>query len=370
MMKRVALLLLTSFLLAVNVSATTKDDKKKGVTEPGAFAGGVIYSLPRTGIRILAEVVQEKFFHGPYNDYAQKYLGIKNAPSSDGEFWRITDLKMETFGTPDPAEIHKSTGAGASMLSLSGEGVLVGINTAAKGESGQTYTSVFTPSVEVPRDLWSDLSMHSFIEGKDSTKHSGDKLKPFEEKAAEAAQDILKLRKRKILVLAAKYDKLPPDGKAYEVMVEELNKTISNYESLFIGKSCKATHHYVFEVVPDARANKALVAFRFSPSSGVLPESNVSGKPIMLELEPNQDMVKNSEQKAIPAAGETSTNGLFYRIPGLVVARLLNGGDVLAQARLSMAQFGTVTPMPDGLTNGEYSIEFNPVTGAIKRIGN
>jgi hypothetical protein len=369
-MKQITILLLTLMLFGVNVRATTKDDKKKVAGELTVMSGGIIYSLPRTGIRIMAEVSQEKFFHGPYCEFAQKYIGLKNAPASDSESWKILSLKLETFGTPDPAEVHKATGAVASMLSLSDEGVLVGINCTVTAEAGKTYTSVFTPNVEIPREIWSEMSMHSFLEEKDSTKRSGDRLKTFEEKAAEAAADILKLRKRKALTLAAKYDKLPPDGKAYQVMVEELNKIIGDYETLFIGKSFKATHKYVFEVVPEAKANKAIVAFRFSPSSGVLPESNVSGKPILLELDANADLVRNTEQKAVPAVGETSTNGLFYRTPGLVIARLLNGSDVLAQARLSMAQFGVVSPMPDGLINGDYSIELHPSTGAIRRVGN
>ncbi len=368
-MKQFAMVL-TLLIFSGIISLSAKDDKKKGVGELGVFQGGVIYSLPRTGIRILAEVSQEKFFHGPYYEYAAKYIGVKNAASSDGETWKITELKMETFGTPDPTEVHKANGAAASMLSLSDEGVLIGINCPVKAENTPTYTTVFTPTVELPREIWPEMSMHSFLEAKDSLKHSGDKVKSFEEKAAEAAQDILKLRKRKALLLASKYDKLPPDGKAYQVMVDELNKIIGDYENLFIGKTFKATHKYVFEIVPDAKANKALVAFRFSPGSGVLPENNVSGKPILLELDPNADLTRSMEQKATPSAGEISANGLVYRSPGTVVARLLNGGEVLAQARLSMAQFGVVSPFPDGLINGEYSIEFHPVTGAIKRIGN
>ena len=369
-MKQFSILLLTAVLIAGYFTASAKDDKKKGASEMGVFQGGVIYSLPRTGIRILAEVSQEKFYHGPYYEYASKYLGIKNVASSDGEQWKITDLKMETFGTPDPTEVHKANGAVASMLSLSDEGVLLGINCSVKSEATKSYTTDFTPSVELPHDIWTELSMHSFLVGKDSTKRSGDKVKTFEEKAAEAGLDILKLRKRKALILASKYDRLPPDGQAYQVMVVELSKIISEYEALFIGKTYKVTHKYVFEVVPDVKANKALVAFRFSPVSGVLPESNVSGKPIMLELDPNQDLMHNSEQKATPGAGEISANGLFYRIPGSVVARLLSGSEVLAQSRFSMAQFGIVTPFPDGMINGEYSIEFHPSTGAIKRVGN
>ena len=369
-MKLFGILLFTAFILAGSFTGSAKDDKKKGAGEIGAFQGGIVYTLPRTGIRIMAEVSQEKFFHGPYCEYASKLLGIKNASSADGENWKITDLKLETFGTPDPTEVHKANGAVASMLSLSDEGVLLGINSPVKGEPTKNYTTDFTPTVEIPRDIWSDLSMHSFLEKKDSVKHSGDKVKTFDQKAAEAAQDILKLRKRKAMLLAAKYDKLPPDGEAYKVAVDELSKIIGNYESLFIGKTFSVIHKYVFEVVPDAKSNKALVAFRFSTAAGILPESNVSGKPILLELDPNSDLTHASEQKAVPTAGETSANGMFYRAPGTVVARLLNGSDILAQARLSMAQFGVVSPFPDGLITGEYSIEIHPVTGAIKRIGN
>jgi hypothetical protein len=369
MMRRIAILLFTFFLIAGNLTAQ-RNDKKKSASELGIFNGGVLYSLPRTGIRVVVEVTQEKFFRGPYSEYAQKYLGVKNAATSDAEVWKINDLKIETFGEPDPAEMHKASGAIASMLSLSENGVLIGINSSVKGEPAVTYTSVFTPDIEIPREIWPDVTMQSFFAGKDSLNQSGGKLKSLEQKAAEAASDILTLRERKVVVLEADDNPLPPDGKAYQVMVDELNKIMAEYESLFIGKSYKSTHKYVFEVVPDTKGSKAIVAFRFSASSGILPESNVSGKPIMLELDSNADLVRNGEQKAAPVAGETSSNGLFYRTPGIVVARLLNGSDVLAQARLSMAQFGVVTPVPDGLTSGEYSIEFHPVTGAIKRIGN
>jgi hypothetical protein len=360
----VVLFIWTSFPLLA------KDDKKKGATELGAFQGGVLYSLPRTGIRIFAEVTQEKFFHGPYFEFAQKYIGIKNAPSADGETWRITNLRLEPFGTPDPSEVHRANGAVSSMLSLSDEGVLLGINTQVKAEPAKVATTVFTPSVVLPKEIWPELSMNSYFEDKDSTRQSSSKVKSFEEKAAEAASDILRLRKQRSLILDPDYAHLPPDGKAYELVVQELNKVSSEYEALFIGKTFKASHTYVFEVVPDAKANKPLVAFRFSSNSGVMAESNIAGKPIMLELDSSADLTRSIESKSIPVAGETSANGLFYRTPGAVVARLISGSDVLAQARLSMAQFGVVSAFPDGLFSGDYSIELHPATGAIRRVGN
>lgn len=137
--------------------------------------------------------------------------------------------------------------------------------------------------------------------------------------------------------------------------------------ALFIGKSYKEKRKYTFEVIPDGKGAKGLVAFRFSPTAGVLPENNVSGKPIMLDLDPSTDLTRSS---STAAQAESSTSGVFYRIPGFATARLLNGSEVLAQARLPIAQFGVVAPLPDALLNGEYKISFHPSTGAIQRIGN
>ncbi len=365
-MRVLTILLLTISLFASNLNLSAKDDKKKPANELTAFAGGVVYALPRTGIHIVVEAEQERLIKGPYNAYAQKYLGINNASKADAENWTITDIKMDTYGEPDPNAVYRALGNISTLLSLSDDGVLLGINSEIKSEANKVNTSVFPQKHAVPDDFWTDLSMHSFLSGKDSTTRAGSNFKSFEEKAAEAASDILKLRKRKALALAAKYDKVPPDGQAYQVMADELDKIIADYLSLFVGKKLTKTYHYSFDVVPDGKGNKGLVAFRFSSSSGVLPESNVSGKPIMLEIEPGNELKQKIEASGV---GEATTKGIYYRIPVVAQVRLLNGSDVLAQAKISIAQFGVVSAVPDGLLNGEYSIEYHPVTGAIRMIG-
>ncbi len=361
----------TIFLLIVSLVATdlrlsAKEDKKKPANELAAFAGGVVYALPRTGIHIVVDVEQEKLIHGPYNVFAQKYLGINNAPKTDEENWTITNIIMDTYGEPDPNAVFRATGAIATLLSLSDDGVLLGINSEIKQEANKVITNVFPQKQQIPEDIWTDLSMHSFLSEKDSTRNVGNNFKSLEEKAAEAAHDILKLRKRKALTLAAKYDKLPPDGEAYKEMTVGLDKIIADYLSLFIGKTINKKYQLAFDVVPDGKSNKGLVAFRFSSTAGVLPESNVSGKPIMLEIDPNTDLKQKIDATG---AGEGTTKGIYYRIPVVAQVRLLNGADVLAQAKIAIAQFGVVTSLPDGLLNGEYSIEFHPATGAIRTIG-
>ncbi|MCK9412985.1 MAG: DUF4831 family protein [Prolixibacteraceae bacterium] len=364
-MRVLTALLLVAGLVASNLSLSAKDDKKKPANELAAFAGGIVYSLPRTGIHIEVEVVQEQLIHGPYFAYAQKYLGINNAAKADVENWTIINIGMETYGEPDPNALYRATGSIATLLSLTDDGVLLGINSEVKQAESKLITNVFPFRRAIPDNLWSDVSMHSFLSEKDTTKRAGSNFKSFEEKAAEAANDILKLRKRKALTLAAKYDKLPPDGDAYKVMVTELDRIIDNYLSLFIGKTFTKKYKHSFNVVPDGKNGKGIVAFRFSPNVGVLPESNVSGKPIMLEIEPNTEMKQKIEATG---ASEVTTKGIYYRVPVLAQARLLNGADILAQAKITIAQLGVVTALPDGLLNGEYSIEFHPVTGAIRII--
>lgn len=353
-------------LVAADLRLSAKDDKKKPANELAAFAGGVVYALPRTGIHIVVEVEQERLIHGPYFAYAQKYLGINNAPKTDEENWTITNITMDTYGEPDPNAVYRATGNIATLLSLSDDGVLLGINSEVKQEAKKVITNVFPVRQTTPDDVWSDVSMHSFLSEKDSTKQTGSNFKSFEEKAAEAAHDILKLRKRKALTFASKYDKLPPDGEAYKIVKTELDKIIADYLALFNGKTIVKKYQLAFDVVPDGKSNKGLVAFRFSSTAGILPESNVSGKPIMLEIEPNNELKQKIE---VTGAGEGTTKGLYYRIPVVAQARLLNGSDVMAQAKISIAQFGVITTLPDGLLNGEYSIEFHPASGAIRKIG-
>ena len=85
--------------LAVALLASGKDDKKKNVSggtpEP---TEGVVYALPQTGIRIHVKATRERYVHGPFQMYAQKMLGIDNAPSADADRWNLDEMKLEEIG--------------------------------------------------------------------------------------------------------------------------------------------------------------------------------------------------------------------------------------------------------------------------------
>jgi hypothetical protein len=369
-MKRIYLTLLGLLFVAGQVMASPRDDKRKD-EEQVPFTGSVVYALPETGIRVTVEVEQVKFVHGPYYQYAEKYLGIPNAPSTDRESWKITNVSLDTYGVPDPNEVHKASGPYASALSLTADGVLVGINSDVKTGKAEISSSVYTPDVDVPDEPWPDRSMHSFLNKVDSVSPEMYTVKTLQQKALETAHDITKIRKRKFKSLVFGYDKALPDGEAYNTMVAQLDKLEKKYVDLFIGKSYKAKHTYVFNVVPDAKNGKSLIVFRFSSSKGVVPVTDLSGKPVMLELDRNNSLEKSNGQMAAGdavATPGTTSSGLFYRVPGNAEVRLLDGTNILLETHLTLGQFGKVAPIPEGLLDGNYSIRLHPATGAIQRI--
>ena len=108
-MRILTIILLAATLVASDLSLSAKDDKKKPASELAIVSGGVVYALPRTGIRLEVTAEQEILEHGPYFAFAQKYLGINNAPNADLENWTITNVKMDTYGEPDPEAIYRAS---------------------------------------------------------------------------------------------------------------------------------------------------------------------------------------------------------------------------------------------------------------------
>lgn len=331
---------------------------------------GVVYSLPRTGVRVYVTAKREKYFAGPYAQYADLMLGLKNAPSTDREKWTITNIDIKTFSEADPAQVFKARGAAGSLVNLTAEGVIAGVNSKESANSGScNAVTTFIDSDPIPDYPFTDLSLNAFLEKPDSASANVLIAKSLQQKAQEAAHTVTKLRKRRFKTLANGYDEQLPDGKAYKVMVEELGALEDEYVALFIGKTYTAEYQYCFDFIPDANSASGEVVFRFSEDKGVLPKTDLSGKPMQVELRKVGELASaQSQQKSAGSAAGSGQSGVFYRAPGKAELRLLNGVQLMATARLDIAQYGTVIPVPEELLDGNHAIQFHPETGAIKSI--
>ena len=189
--------------------------------------------------------------------------------------------------------------------------------------------------------------------------------KSVEEKAAEAAHQIFKLRKRRFKILTANFEVLPPDGKAYAVIVEELRKLENEYLSLFLGKKVSVKKDYQFSYTPKA-GEAGGVIFRMSPQMGPVGVNDLGGRPIRVDF---KSLGITDELAILPIAGVAPTSQIAYRIPGKADISISNGKKILYKGRMSIAQFGKIGKLPaDVLLNENYSIEFHPDLGSIKNV--
>ncbi len=363
------ILLFVLIILLVSPAYAQRRKKSDDETVP-SYVEGITYSLPRTGIRIYVKAIKEEFQPGPYAAYADQLLGVSDAKTKASVNWSIEDVKMETFSEPDPAQLHKAMGDAAFLVSLTPEGCLAGINKAAGAtEMKRPETNRFIPKTEKEDGFsfanFNDLPMYT---PGDSSKNFRPVRIGIEQKAAEAANRILEARRFQYDIPAGLMDEFHPDGEAYKVSLRELEKIENNYLSLFTGRTTYKTQSFSFDFIPGTSSRKGDVVFRFSDENGVLPASDLSGKPVMLKVSP----VENMEEKysAItssdnPSAGES---GIYYRIPGIADIELVYELKTIAQLRTLVAQFGAVAPLPEELLFGDYAVEIHPETGAVKSV--
>lgn len=343
--------------------------RKKDEAATPAFTEGVVYSLPRSGVRVQVQAVKETFQPGPYAAYADQLLGIKNVKTKAAVNWVIEDVKIELFSEPDPEQVYKAMGAGASLVNLSADGCLAGINSKATSDKKE---DVVTNKVGQKSkfddksyfEYFTDLSLYT--PGDADNGFRPVKL-PEEQKISKAAQRALDCRRLQYEIAAGLADEFHPDGEAYKISLEKLKKIENAYLSMFVGKSTYDKEIFSFDYIPKS-GGKSEAIFRISEENGIVPATDLSGKPVMIEFETDKELTQKYSGLAKsnnPAAGQS---GVYYRVPGRAILKLIANMNVIATARATIAQFGIVAPLPEELLSGEYSIEYNSETGAIKNI--
>ncbi|MFA8433593.1 MAG: DUF4831 family protein [Marinifilaceae bacterium] len=357
------------------------NDKRKGtLTTPAE----VVYALPQTVLDV--EVVAEKTIQkrGPLADYAEKYMGLRNIITSDQVVWKIKGIRILSHPEVDPTQFHKIRTVedyDPNLVSLDPSGLITGFNVEQAAKASEEIELIMLDKEQGEMTEYGRFALDHNLKFKEDTTfkivetdtafvkvpvlEKQGELKSNEEKAEEAAHQIYKLRKRRFKILTANFELLPPDGKAYEVIVRELGKLENDYLSLFAGKSSKQIETFRFSYVP-AKKEKSGVIFRMSPERGPVNRNDLSGRPIMMELE---DL--NVTRDLTPTTTEevTQVSKINYRVPGCAVVKVVNGKKVLGQKKMQIAQFGKILSYPaDVLVNEGYRIEFHPELGSIKNI--
>lgn len=347
--------------------------QRRGKSDEGtvpAFQEGIVYALPRTGLRLKVKAVKETFEPGPYAAYAEQLLGISDARNRASVNWFLDDVELETFAEPDPEQVRKAIGNAAFLVDLTAEGIIAGINSGKSPQgSAPLKTNLFI--IDKQKDdgfSFANINHTPIYTPGDSTNNFRPVRVSSEVKAAEAAERILECRLTRYHMVAGLMDEFHPDGEAYKVSLKGLQQIENEYLSLFVGRTTYQKEEYSFDFVPTSSAERGEVVFRFSEEAGVLPAADLSGKPVTIRVEPDKQLVSKFSGLAAsenPAAGES---GVYYRMPVVANVSIIYELNTIATARTVMAQFGQVAPVPEELLFGEYAIEFHPETGALKSV--
>jgi len=318
-----------------------------------------IYALPQTVLDIHVTAEEISIIPGPYVKYAEKYLGIQDAPSKSEKVYNLKNVKISRHLEADPDFIYSVNGitdpsVWPGIRDLIRDSLIL---TAADFANVQATT--FTWPGQNNDILYTDVSIKRNFEAEKDIEISMVlpdtdyvappvnsrtvlKEKKPEQKAEEAANFLIKLKKRRFKLVAGQYEYMP-NGESMDAALNELARIEEEYLALFIGRriitEISKNFHYSPETGEDSNRE---VLFRFSQTGGFINADGSEGIPVVLEF---QAMNKMKELGNVKLPVRPQPNSVPYRIADQVNIRLLAGEQIWAEAIYPVFQFGRPVSM-------------------------
>ena len=356
-------------IMALTAAGQNVNRLEKGQTPPD---GVVIYSLPMTSIHLSVEAVCETYTPGPYSKWAKKYLGI-DVPQEASTSYTLSNIRMTPYLEADRScsyivnlDGFLGEATPASFFEFSSQGLLL-LSDESKGKGDSWRFPSIAPGTEVlsseatanltstETTLYRTVRNESGGYDRVAVRQSQVVEKSPEKKAQEAAAMILSLRENRINIITGNTD-ATFSGDALRAAVEEIGRLEEEYMSLFTGTTATSLQQMSFDVVPESGKSEELtVAFRLSDTQGLLPPDDVSGRPIVMEITPedNEDVlytdqiIAEVEPSKARARHEAALRGnIFYRIPGICTIRVIDGQNLILKSRMPVYQKGEDLTFP------------------------
>ena len=320
---------------------------------------GLVYTLPRTEIRIRLTATRQTRHAGPYYQYAKKYLGNGNVVMEDAEIWSITSAELLSYGVPDPEKrylMQLKPGA-TTFMSVADNGMLLSINT-------ETEQADMSPCP-------TDTKANPGPGVRDYLKYVDQDFTSSQSSAKQAemlASSLMDVRDAYLSLTRGTADNMPTDGHQLDLMLSSLRDQELSLTRAFTGMTETEVITRDFTFSPQTEGRDILC--RLSDFSGFVGKDDYSGDPVYITLrlvsEAELPVDNNGEEKKLPK------DAVAYAIPATMEVTVSFAGDTLADQQMQMAQFGTVFGLAPSLFTDKkapsYAI-FDPATGALREIG-
>ena len=299
----------------------------------------VSYALPSTSVTVKVEVRQETFFAGPYAQFAKRMLNM-SVSDQDAITTEITRVELIPRVEADTDAWYTCDQESAALLSLSAQGLV------SMGNSQVPFSWRFLPGLKadftdkgltVPekeavetvfREMPTDTGLVTI-----PVEHKILVEKTLEDKASDAADVILQVRKERLNIASGNTD-ASYSGESLRAALQELERIEAEYMALFRGYSVVRKQVCTFEVLPSRGVNHhRYLVFRLTEDGPVT--EGVSGTPYYLELQPEGSLPEEEQTDKRKIKG-----GVRYRIPRVCKVTFSRDGHPLLQTRLPFYQLG------------------------------
>lgn len=314
---------------------------------------GFIYSLPRNRLEFTITAKKTAFRPGPYHAYAKDMLGIEHPIEAIYEKWEIIHVDVKVVEEADPEQYYVAEANGLALgnaFRLREYGLILD-----PSPSRTNYMHTLPSDASEHREVYKDRGVFQYSRTVHDTAYrtlqtdtafiripylqKRNQTMSMREQARQAADNLLALREGKLLILTGDATVFPQD----EAPIKEINQMDREYTALFAGKTFTETHQFHYEMVPDKdMISNPLILFRFTPGQGILPLSDMRGKPMAVEIV-SQQLQAVLQGLVYP---EINTETLYYRIPETVEVRLTDGENLYFNKHIPIYQLGYLTPLP------------------------
>lgn len=324
----------------------------------------VVYYMPKTElvIHIDYEVVTQT--PGVFYQYAERYLGAGEIIMENNTNCQLRAVRIATESSADTERAYKVTaqkGINTQLVSLSEDGRLVGygienaslqFSERSQGELQNGSEAAY--SLEAKSEGLMPLLEEQFMAGSVAKMAEG------------AAKQIYRIRETRLNILAGDVEHVPADGKAMELVLNELDKQEQALVALFVGKTQVTHHTHAVRYVPEESVEKEVVC-RLSAHNGIVDKNDLSGEPLYLTL-------VAKKQTLLPAGIADKNTPLLsqihYNLPGEAQVALTFKGKQMAEQNVAVAQYGVAIPLAQELFTGKSTpiITISEDTGNILSI--
>lgn len=345
--------------LSLCVTAKAQNTQKLSAAKHNDY--GLVYSLPKTHLRI--EVVAEQTIKkaGPYYNYAKKYLGTEDVIIENSQSWTLKSIKVTSYGIPEKGnEYLMQFKAGTTpFLIISEDGLPLSIN------SDDVVIPYYEEQESVP------LSKSLLDDNAYATALSGELLASgsLAKRAENAASTIYKIRESRTNYAIGEADQMPPDGESLKLILNELKKQEETLMALFLGTTQTATAVKTFNYTPSGNSENEVI-LRISDFNGITDKEDLSGEPVYLTLKILTKGEIPLDEKGLEK--KLPKGAVMYKIPGKAQVSLSYDGKEWYNGIFDIAQFGVDYGLNPALFTDKKApsyVKFHPSTGGIKEIG-